>query len=440
MPADKDPHFLHMHNASGGSSSSGGLLALRRTVLRLLLAGTVLFALYITFRPSRPTPPPPPLSQVLPHPSQWQSDSPAASAADADNLANGNAPVVAADTGAELPPAAQRIPNYIHLHSPADLHFGFMEREPGNLERINQKAPREQLLQRRAGVLAIMASKASQKQVNVIVSRFPPEHFTIVLFITDNSVWTDYAWFADAVAIRAASQAKYWFAKRYLTPDIVQDYDYVWVWDSDATIDKSFDPLAFVDLLKQHNIHFAQPALSASSGKSPQLQSLLYAQETSEESVGRYTNFIHQDISGTYGYCRHAIIDAFQVTRPSPPSPIPKRESLVYEAYIRMMVDKCMEMDELLEQNLPGVSPYVQTFCKLWNTSAPSAKGLLRSPRELGRIKPLPPSRTVAGAAATDSAARQAPLIRSADDSACPHPVDFPNVENLEWWRASSSK
>lgn len=39
-----------------------------------------------------------------------------------------------------------------------------------------------------------------------------------------------------------------WFAKRFLHPDIVSEYDYVFLWDEDLGVD-NFDPKRYADTL-----------------------------------------------------------------------------------------------------------------------------------------------------------------------------------------------
>ena len=50
-----------------------------------------------------------------------------------------------------------------------------------------------------------------------------------MLFHYDGAVdgWGDLPWSRRAVHVAAADQTKWWFAKRFLHPDLVAEYDYV---------------------------------------------------------------------------------------------------------------------------------------------------------------------------------------------------------------------
>lgn len=156
-----------------------------------------------------------------------------------------------------------QLPNYLYYHSPVDLAFGFVEREPGSFERIGSTAPRHPPLARKLGLVTVTVTGKSKQRVHRLLSQFAHSDFGIMLFITDDSQWTEFAWCADAIAVHAHHQTKYWFAKRYLTPDVVQNYDYIWLWDDAFGIDASFDPAAFVAALKANNVHFGQPAVAS---------------------------------------------------------------------------------------------------------------------------------------------------------------------------------
>ncbi|GKG09721.1 protein kinase US3, partial [Tanacetum coccineum] len=53
--------------------------------------------------------------------------------------------------------------------------------------------------------------------------------------------WNDLGWVSDVIHVSAVDQTKWWFAKRFLHPDIVSEYDYLFLWDEDLEVDH-FDP------------------------------------------------------------------------------------------------------------------------------------------------------------------------------------------------------
>ncbi|KAF7801595.1 lysine ketoglutarate reductase trans-splicing-like protein [Senna tora] len=78
-------------------------------------------------------------------------------------------------------------------------------------------------------------------QIDIIdeaVKKFS-ENFTILLFHYDgrSSEWDQLKWSRHAIHISAPKQTKWWFAKRFLHPDIVAPYDYIFIWDEDLGVE-----------------------------------------------------------------------------------------------------------------------------------------------------------------------------------------------------------
>ncbi|KAE8720123.1 hypothetical protein F3Y22_tig00109916pilonHSYRG00062 [Hibiscus syriacus] len=74
--------------------------------------------------------------------------------------------------------------------------------------------------------------------VTVILHLRFSENFTIVLFHYDGqtSEWDEFGWSRKAVHVSARKQSKWWYAKRFLHPDIVAPYDYIFIWDEDLGV------------------------------------------------------------------------------------------------------------------------------------------------------------------------------------------------------------
>jgi hypothetical protein len=51
-----------------------------------------------------------------------------------------------------------------------------------------------------------------------------------------------------------------WFAKRFLHPDIVSAYSYIFLWDEDLGVDH-FDARRYVSIIKEEKLEISQPAL-----------------------------------------------------------------------------------------------------------------------------------------------------------------------------------
>ncbi|KAJ4730369.1 Lysine ketoglutarate reductase trans-splicing-like protein, putative (DUF707) [Melia azedarach] len=111
-------------------------------------------------------------------------------------------------------------------------------------------------------LLAIAAGIKQKESVNKIVKKFPSTDFMVMLFHYDGIVddWRDLEWSAHAIHISAVNQTKWWFAKRFLHPDIVSDYAYIFLWDEDLGVD-NFDARRYISTVKEEGLEISQPAL-----------------------------------------------------------------------------------------------------------------------------------------------------------------------------------
>ncbi|MED6196576.1 hypothetical protein PIB30_048729 [Stylosanthes scabra] len=51
-----------------------------------------------------------------------------------------------------------------------------------------------------------------------------------------------------------------WFAKRFLHPDIVSEYDHIFLWDEDLGVE-NFHPDKYISIIKSEGLEISQPAL-----------------------------------------------------------------------------------------------------------------------------------------------------------------------------------
>jgi hypothetical protein len=115
-------------------------------------------------------------------------------------------------------------------------------------------------------LLAVPVGIKNKAVVDKLVSKFPAADFTVMLFHYDGAVeqWGDLEWSGRAVHVAARGQTKWWFAKRFLHPDVVAEYDYVFVWDEDIEVD-AFDPVRYLDVVRREGLEVSQPALDRRS-------------------------------------------------------------------------------------------------------------------------------------------------------------------------------
>ncbi|XP_020221891.1 uncharacterized protein LOC109804472 isoform X1 [Cajanus cajan] len=111
--------------------------------------------------------------------------------------------------------------------------------------------------------LLAMAVGVKQKEiVNKIVEKFLSSDFVVMLFHYDGIVdgWKSLAWSNRAIHVSANNQTKWWFAKRFMHPDIVAEYNYIFLWDEDLLVD-NFDPKRYLSIVKEEGLEISQPAL-----------------------------------------------------------------------------------------------------------------------------------------------------------------------------------
>ncbi|KAI3770434.1 hypothetical protein L6452_01567 [Arctium lappa] len=115
---------------------------------------------------------------------------------------------------------------------------------------------------RSVSLLAIAAGIKQKNLVNKIITKFLENGFIVMVFHYDGFVdqWYDLQWASNVIHISAMNQTKWWFAKRFLHPDIVAEYDYIFLWDEDLDIEH-FDPRRYVSIIKEEELDISQPAL-----------------------------------------------------------------------------------------------------------------------------------------------------------------------------------
>ncbi|MED6143120.1 hypothetical protein PIB30_003830 [Stylosanthes scabra] len=111
-------------------------------------------------------------------------------------------------------------------------------------------------------LLAIAVGVKQKEIVDKIVEKFPSSDFVVMLFHYDGVVdgWKNLAWSNRAIHVSAINQTKWWFAKRFLHPDIVAEYNYIFLWDEDLLVE-NFDPKRYLSIVKEEGLEISQPAL-----------------------------------------------------------------------------------------------------------------------------------------------------------------------------------
>ncbi|CAN1838644.1 hypothetical protein LINPERHAP1_LOCUS35512 [Linum perenne] len=119
-------------------------------------------------------------------------------------------------------------------------------------------------------------------------------NFTILLFHYDGKVseWDEFEWSKQAIHVSARKQTKWWYAKRFLHPDIVASYDYIFIWDEDLGVEH-FNAEEYIKLVKKHGLEISQPGLEPNKGLTWQMTRRRGDQEvhkTTTEKAGWCSN------------------------------------------------------------------------------------------------------------------------------------------------------
>lgn len=147
------------------------------------------------------------------------------------------------------PRGAERLPPGI-VASESDLY----------LRRLVGK-PSEDLTIRPKYLVTFTVGIKQKSNVDAAVKKFS-ENFTILLFHYDGRTteWDEFDWSKQAIHVSAQKQTKWWYAKRFLHPDIVAQYDYIFIWDEDLGVE-NFNAEEYIRLVKKHGLEISQPAL-----------------------------------------------------------------------------------------------------------------------------------------------------------------------------------
>ncbi|MQL79794.1 hypothetical protein Taro_012227 [Colocasia esculenta] len=162
--------------------------------------------------------------------------------------------------------------------------------------------------------LLAMAVGIRQKEiVDQIVRKFISSDFTVMLFHYDGIMdeWKHFQWCDSALHVSAINQTKWyticlvkhlvqepylvfsypmvevicfylnrWFSRRFLHPDIVAEYSYIFIWDEDLGVE-NFDPrrishdichtnliIRYLQIIQEEELEISQPALNTANRRS----------------------------------------------------------------------------------------------------------------------------------------------------------------------------
>lgn len=129
------------------------------------------------------------------------------------------------------------------------------------------------------------------KNIDKAIKKFS-EDFTILLFHYDGraSEWEQFEWSKQAIHVSVKKQTKWWYAKRFLHPDVVAAYDYIFIWDEDLGVEH-FNAEKYLQVVKKHGLEISQPGLEPDKGL------------TWEMTKRRGDSEVHKKTSEKPGWC-----------------------------------------------------------------------------------------------------------------------------------------
>ncbi|KAA8530178.1 hypothetical protein F0562_004887 [Nyssa sinensis] len=98
--------------------------------------------------------------------------------------------------------------------------------------------PSEDLTNKPRYLVTFTVGCEQKNNIDAAVKKFS-ENFTILLFHYDGrtSEWDEFEWSERAIHVSVRKQTKWWYAKRFLHPDIVATYDFIFIWDEDLGVE-----------------------------------------------------------------------------------------------------------------------------------------------------------------------------------------------------------
>ncbi|XP_057782554.1 uncharacterized protein LOC131000574 isoform X1 [Salvia miltiorrhiza] len=151
--------------------------------------------------------------------------------------------------------------------------------------------PSEDLKKKPKYLVTFTVGLNQRNVINQAVKKFSDD-FQILLFHYDGKTteWDQFEWSQRAIHVSARKQTKWWYAKRFLHPDVIAAYDYIFIWDEDLGVEH-FNAERYIALVKKHGLEISQPGLEPNNGLTWQMTKRLGDKE------------VHKDTQEKPGWC-----------------------------------------------------------------------------------------------------------------------------------------
>ncbi|KAK7359024.1 hypothetical protein VNO77_00968 [Canavalia gladiata] len=185
------------------------------------------------------------------------------------------------------PRGAERLPHGI-VNAESDLY----------LRRL-WGIPSEDLTFKPKYLVTFTVGYEQKKNIDAAVKKFS-ENFTILLFHYDGRTteWDEFEWSKRAIHVSVHKQTKWWYAKRFLHPDIVAPYDYIFMWDEDLGVEH-FNAEEYLKLVRKHDLEISQPALEPTKATKGVCWNMTMRRNDSE---------VHKEAQEKPGKCKYPLL------------------------------------------------------------------------------------------------------------------------------------
>ncbi|KAL5082383.1 hypothetical protein RYX36_010804 [Vicia faba] len=126
--------------------------------------------------------------------------------------------------------------------------------------------PSEDLKKKPKYLLTFTVGYNQRHNIDAALKKFSDD-FAILLFHYDGrtSEWDQFEWSKNAIHVSVKKQTKWWYAKRFLHPDIVSAFEYILIWDEDLGVEH-FDGDKYMNLVKKYGLEISQPGIEPNNG------------------------------------------------------------------------------------------------------------------------------------------------------------------------------
>ncbi len=148
----------------------------------------------------------------------------------------------------------------------------------------NQSQKNKPIRRKGKNLYFVAAGEKYKHLVEKVVERFGHDDFDYLIIVHDGSQWNESVF--EKCQIIHDTGFYHYFVKKYVTPELVEKYDYLFLWDDDLDI-MDFSYKNFLEIFERNYLQLAQPALTRDSYYSFKL-----TLKDDRYSVGRYTDVV----------------------------------------------------------------------------------------------------------------------------------------------------